>query len=84
MFLVVIAILFLLSSGVDNAYNAIVKPLPIPEQIEFSRIIRLTQVSRGLSTLGYGIFYLAISVELSRPSKLSEKSKSKMLSSLYL
>ena len=41
-------ILFLISGAVEQAYDSVVRPLPVLSQIEFSKIMRPQQISRGL------------------------------------
>jgi len=78
-FLIASAILFLLSGAIDNAYHAVVSPLSILKQIEFSKIVRPAQLSRGLSNLGFGFLYFLVAFAGFHFSKLPEKSKSKLI-----
>ena len=77
--LVVSGILFLLSGVVDNTYHAVVDPLPVLQQIEFSKTMRPLQVSRGLSHLGMGILYVLFSLFRFQTKGISAKPKSKQL-----
>ena len=78
-FLVVSGSLFLLSGVVDNAYHTVVSPLPVLQQIEFSKIMQPMQVSRGLWQLGIGILNMLLSFAGFRTKEPPEKPRSKML-----
>jgi hypothetical protein len=73
-----------MSGAIDNAYEIIVRPLPVLSQMEFSKFMQPTQVSRGLSSMGFGISYFIISSGLLFSKKLREKSKEKRLKFLLL
>ena len=82
--LVACGFLFLLSGAVDNAYNKIVSPLPVLEQIEFSRFMRPMQVSRGLWNLGFGTLYFLISFVWLQAKEAPENPRSRMWKLGYL
>jgi len=54
-FLAIVGILFLLSGVIGNAADKFLNSLSVSDQIEFSRIVRPNQVSRGLWNVGIGI-----------------------------
>jgi hypothetical protein len=60
---------FILSGVVEYAFDTVVRPLPVPSQIEFSKIMKPQQISRGLWNVGIGIAYLLLAV----PGLLSKK-----------
>jgi hypothetical protein len=78
-FLVVSGILFLLSGVVDNAYHTVISPLPILQQIEFSKMMQPMQISRGLWHLAMGILYMLFSFAWLQTKEPPEKPKSKPL-----
>lgn len=82
--LAVSGILFLLSGVIDDAYHTVVSPLPVLKQIEFSKIMRPMQVSRGLWNLAAGILYFLISFAWFQTKESPEKPKSKRLKFLLL
>jgi hypothetical protein len=64
------------SGVIAYQYNAIVEPLSVVEQMEFSKFMRPMQVSRGLSNIGLGLLYSLISFSQFHSSKSMQKSKS--------
>ena len=77
--LVVCSILFILSGAIDYAYHTVVKPLPVLSQIEFSKIMRASQVSRGLTNIAFGMLYMALSFFGFQKGKKLEESKGNVL-----
>ena len=75
--LFVIGVLFLASAAIGNAYDTIVRQLPIMSQIEFSKIMQPQQVSYGLSQTGFGLVFLAITLAVFLVKKLPEESTQK-------
>lgn len=68
-------ILFLISGAVEQAYDSVVRPLSVLSQIEFSKIMRPQQISRGLWNAGIGIAYLCLSFAGLRSNKISKRMK---------
>ena len=68
-------ILFLVSGAVEHAYDSVVRPLSVLSQMEFSKILRPQQISRGLWNVGIGSAYLCLSVAGLRSNKISKRMK---------
>ena len=77
--LVVCSILFIVSGAIDYAYHTVVKPLPVISQIEFSKIMRPSQVSRGLTNVAFGMLYMALSFFGFQKATKLEKPKGSVL-----
>jgi len=61
-FLLVIAILFVASGTFQYTDDNLIGRLPILQQIEFSKSIRLNQVSSGFANAGIGIAWLLLGI----------------------
>ena len=64
--LLVIAILFIASGTFQYANDNFIRPLAVLQQIEFSKSLRLNQVSDGLADTGMGVALLSIGSALTK------------------
>lgn len=59
--LLVIAVLFMASGIFQYANDNFIRPLPVLQQIEFSKSLRPIQVSGGFASTGFGMAWLFLS-----------------------
>jgi len=77
--LLVIAILFIASGTFDYANDNFVRQLPVLQQIEFSKLLRPNQVSRGLANTGMGIAWLLLGTTFTKLKPPADDEKRKKL-----
>jgi energy-coupling factor transporter transmembrane protein EcfT len=84
--LLIITILFVASATLQYTNDNFIRPLPILQQIELSKSIRLIQVSGGFANTGFGIgwFLLGITVTKSKSPAQAKGKKFLILFSIGL
>lgn len=73
-FLFVSGLLFILSASISYGYTKTIEPLTVLQQIEFYKILRPEQISRGLGNIGMSISYITF-VILIRSKPFANKYK---------
>lgn len=77
--LLIIAILFIASGTFEYADDNFIRPLPVLQQIEFSKSMRPNQVSDGLADTGIGVTWILLGITLPKLKPSADKTQKKPL-----